>query len=69
MPRQSEQNQLLPRFNHESALFFSSGTVSSDSCEIVELTGIGRVTALCLKINSRAQLTARQFWVQLGLFP
>ena len=44
-------------------------SVSSDSCEIVALTEIGRVTALCLKMNSLAQLTARQFWVQLGLFP
>jgi hypothetical protein len=44
-------------------------SVSADSCEIAVLTGIGRVTALCLKMNSRAQLTARPFWVQLGLFP
>jgi HNH endonuclease len=44
-------------------------SIGADSCEIVALTGTGRVTALCLKINSRSQLTARQFWVQLGLFP
>lgn len=44
-------------------------SVSSDSCEIVALTEIGRVTALCLRMNSLAQLTARQFWVQIGLFP
>jgi hypothetical protein len=44
-------------------------SIGSDSCEIVALTGIGRVTALCLKMNSRSQLTARHFWVQLGLFP
>jgi hypothetical protein len=44
-------------------------SVNSNSCEIVSLTRIGRVTAVCLKMNSRAQVTARQFWVQIGLFP
>jgi hypothetical protein len=44
-------------------------SVGSESGEIVALTAIGRVTALSLKMNSRSQLTARQFWVQLGLFP
>jgi HNH endonuclease len=43
--------------------------VDSKSCEILALTTIGRVTTICLKMNSRAQLTARQFWLQLGLFP
>jgi hypothetical protein len=42
---------------------------SSESGEIVPLTAIGRVTVICLKMNSRSQLTARQFWIQLGLFP
>jgi hypothetical protein len=43
--------------------------VGSESCEILALTVIGRVTIIALKMNSRSQLTARQFWVQLGLFP
>jgi HNH endonuclease len=44
-------------------------SVESRSSEILALTSIGRVTTLGLKMNSRAQLTARQFWIQLGLFP
>jgi HNH endonuclease len=43
--------------------------VNIESCEILGLTAIGRVTTIGLKMNSRAQLTARQFWIQLGLFP
>jgi HNH endonuclease len=44
-------------------------SVESRSSEILGLTAIGRVTTLGLKMNSQAQLTARQFWIQLGLFP
>jgi HNH endonuclease len=43
--------------------------VESESSEILALTAVGRVTIVGLKMNSRAQLTARQFWIQLGLFP
>ncbi len=39
------------------------------SGEIIAITAIGRVTTIGLKINSKSQLTARQFWIQLGLFP
>jgi HNH endonuclease len=35
--------------------------VSSESCEIVGLTAIGRVTALCLKMNSRSQLIPQSY--------
>lgn len=44
-------------------------SLESQSSEIIALTAIGRVTTLGLKMNSRAQLIARQFWIQLGLFP
>ena len=44
-------------------------SASDGSSEIIPLTAIGRVTVIGLKINNRAQLTARQFWIQLGLFP
>ena len=44
-------------------------SASDESSEIIPLTAIGRVTVIGLKINNRAQLTARQFWIQLGLFP
>ena len=32
-------------------------------------TPIGRVTIACLEINSQSQITARQLWIRLGLFP
>jgi HNH endonuclease len=44
-------------------------SVRSESGEILAKTAIGRVTMIGLKMNSPAQLTARQFWIQLGLFP
>lgn len=43
--------------------------VIAESGEVLERTAVGRVTIIGLKINSPAQLTARQFWMQLGLFP
>jgi hypothetical protein len=33
------------------------------------LTAVGRVTVDCLKMNSVAQVTSRQHWIKLGLFP
>ena len=42
---------------------------STESSEISPLTAIGKATLIGLKINSRAQVMARQFWIQLGLFP
>jgi HNH endonuclease len=44
-------------------------SVVSESGEIIERTAIGRVTIIGLKMNSSAQLNARRFWIQLGLFP
>jgi hypothetical protein len=35
----------------------------------VAKTPIGRATIACLEMNSQAQLTARQLWIRLGLFP
>jgi HNH endonuclease len=39
------------------------------SGEIIGLTGVGRATVAGLRMNSQSQLTARQFWIQLGIFP
>jgi hypothetical protein len=36
---------------------------------IIGLTAVGRATLAQLKINSDAQLEARQQWMRLGLFP
>jgi hypothetical protein len=32
-------------------------------------TSIGRATVACLEVNSPSQLSARQLWIRLGLFP
>lgn len=40
-----------------------------ESSEISALTAMGRSTVNGLRINSLAQTTARQLWIQLGLFP
>jgi pyruvate-formate lyase-activating enzyme len=45
------------------------GSDSIESGEIFPLTVIGQATVTGLKMNSRAQLVARKFWIQLGLFP
>jgi hypothetical protein len=43
--------------------------VTSESGEIQGLTPIGRATVVRLGINSMAQVSARQQWMRLGLFP
>lgn len=43
--------------------------VAIQSGEIVGQTPLGRATVSCLKMNSIAQVTARQQWTRLGLFP
>ena len=72
----SRSSSIDPESGHEERFYHPRQdrweehfSVDSNSFEIVALTRIGRVTALCLKINSRVQVTARQFWIQIGLFP
>ncbi len=36
---------------------------------ITDITSIGKVTINCLEMNSQTQITARQLWIRLGLFP
>jgi len=43
--------------------------VDSDSGTLAAKRPIGRVTIACLEMNSQAQVTARQLWIRLGLFP
>jgi hypothetical protein len=40
-----------------------------ESGEIVGQTPVGTVTVEYLSMNSPAQVTARQLWIRLGLFP
>lgn len=41
----------------------------SETHTVQGMTAIGRVTIVRLKINSEAQIYARQQWVTLGLYP
>jgi len=43
--------------------------VDRESCLIIGLTPIGRATIARLRLNSLAQVTAREHWLRLGLFP
>jgi HNH endonuclease len=60
-----EERFYHPRLDSWSDHFFAS----PESSEILALTAIGRVTTIGLRLNSPAQVTARQLWIQLGLFP
>ncbi len=40
-----------------------------ESGRLTGTTPIGRATINCLEMNSHTQLTARQLWIRLGLFP
>ncbi len=60
----------------EARLFNPRGDAWGDHFEVVAQTGsirgrtdIGRATVMRLRMNSRAQLTARLQWTRLGLFP
>lgn len=43
--------------------------VNDRSGSIVGLTAIGKITVASLEMNSAPQVTARQLWIRLGLFP
>jgi hypothetical protein len=43
--------------------------VNTESGTINGITSVGRVTINSLNFNSESQVTARQLWIRLGLFP
>jgi hypothetical protein len=43
--------------------------IDKETGVIVGLTGIGRATIACLRINSDAQGIARKEWIRLGVYP
>lgn len=43
--------------------------VTAESDEIIGMTQIGKITVAYSAMNSPAQLSARQLWIRLGLFP
>ena len=73
-----ETGALAPLFNPRVDDWFSHFTVlvRGDAAErrIADLalygeTPIGRATVAALRMNSLAQLTARRWWMTIGLFP
>ncbi len=64
-----------PKFDTEVRLFHPRQDEWDDHFQVGSFgtlfgkTPIGRVTIACLEINSQSQITARQLWIRLGLFP
>jgi len=64
-----ESNQDVPLFHPRQDLWDDHFQVDSDSGTLVAKTPTARVTITYLEMNSQAQVTARQLWIRLGLFP
>jgi hypothetical protein len=43
--------------------------IDTNSGNVIGISAIGKVTAESLEMNSSSQLTARQLWIRLDLFP
>lgn len=43
--------------------------VDMETSTISGITSVGKVTVDCLEMNSVSQVTARQLWLRVGLFP
>jgi hypothetical protein len=56
-------------FNPRQDEWMTHFQVELESGRVLGLTDIGEVTLELLKMNSPAQIAARQLWIQLGLFP
>jgi hypothetical protein len=65
----SESDTEVRLFHPRQDLWDDHFQVDSDSGTLAAKTPIGRVTITCLEMNSQAQVTARQLWIRLGLFP
>ncbi len=61
----TEVNFFHPRQDQWSEHF----QVNVESGNIMAITPVGAVTVKYLEMNSSAQVTARQLWIRLGLFP
>jgi hypothetical protein len=64
-----ESQQIVRLFHPREDRWEEHFQVDPDSGEIDGRTPIGRATAVCLELNSTAQLLARAQWVRLRLFP
>lgn len=61
----TEVNFFHPRQDQWSEHF----QVNVESGNIMAITPVGALTVKYLEMNSSAQVTARQLWIRLGLFP
>lgn len=43
--------------------------VNATTGTVIGFTPVGKVTVVCLEMNSQTQLVARQIWIRLNLFP
>lgn len=65
----SDSNTEIRFFHPRQELWSDHFQVDSESGMITGITSIGKVTVEYLKMNSSAQVAARQLWIRLGLFP
>jgi hypothetical protein len=66
----SSQSKIEARFFHpRKDLWSEHFEVNPNSGEIVGKTPVGEVTVEYLEMNSPTQVSARQLWLRLGLFP
>jgi HNH endonuclease len=59
----------IPLFNPRQDYWSEHFDVDSDSGMLIGKTVTGELTIAALKMNSQTQVTARQFWIRLALFP
>jgi hypothetical protein len=61
--------QLTPLFNPREQVWDEHFRLDESTAEIIPLTAEGRVTVFLLRLNADEQILARQFLMQLGLYP
>jgi len=64
-----ESQAVVALFHPRQALWAEHFAVHVAQAEIVGRTPVGRATIRRLQMNRPQQVTARQRWIQLGLFP
>lgn len=64
-----DTGQTAPLFHPRRDQWSGHFRFVSETYQVQGTTPIGRVTVTRLKMNSEAQLRARQQWTQLGLYP
>ena len=65
----SDSEVEAPLFNPRTENWIHHFQAAPDTGSLIGLTATGHATINRLQMNSAAQMTARQLWMQLGLFP